>query len=457
MSGSSFSGHSHAPTQHGQSPSPNADTRTVGNDPLRIGRLPIHFFVFAVISFAIGVCALPLVIGQVSDYFYQAYPLALVHTFTLGWITATIMGVMYRYVPALTHHPISYPRLALWQLWIFILGATGMIVHFALGVWFGMWSAAIVVVGTVVLFAINMTPCLYRELGRGVAETGMFLSICMLIVAGSVGAMLGMDKDYNFLGGDVISNLAGHVHLAAMGWVTLTICAVSYRMLPAFLLPEITLPRSAVWQLWTLCFSVLLLGAILLLGWPGASILAIVACLSLSAYIVTIGRLVRSRRMPIDSTSRHAIAGIFWLVLSMIGGIILSFTGAQSLAGSRIAAAYGVVGLLGFFSNFIIGMSYQLFPGFVTRSRMILGWPMASISELSIRGPRWLVFVAFNAGVAVMAVGLLIGSATAALVGSIMIEAAGLGYALPTLWTISWAYRRSVPAASRSPLRVLPS
>ncbi len=77
-------------------------------DLLRIGRTPIHFFAAAVAFFAVGVAAMPLVITDVAAFFYQMRPLALVHTFTLGWITAAMMGVMYRYVPALTHHPVPY-------------------------------------------------------------------------------------------------------------------------------------------------------------------------------------------------------------------------------------------------------------------------------------------------------------------------------------------------------------
>ena len=183
---------------------------------LRIGRLPIHFFTSAVIWFAFGVAALPFLIGQIVDFFYQPPILALVHTFTLGWITASIMGVMYRYVPALTHHPIAYPRVAIWQLTVFIIGTIGIVSHFANGIWVGTWFSAGILIVSVAMFAANMIPCLYQQLGRGVAETGMFLSTCFLFVAASIGFVLSLDKTYNFLGGDVLTNLASHVHFAAI-------------------------------------------------------------------------------------------------------------------------------------------------------------------------------------------------------------------------------------------------
>ena len=426
-------------------------------DLLRIGRLPIHFFTVAVIFFACGAAALPFAMAMVIDFFYQPPVLALVHTFTLGWITAAIMGVMYRYVPALTRHPILYPRLAIWQLWLFIIGTIGIVSHFYNGIWVGTWFSAAIIIASALMFAANMLPCLYRQLGRAVAETGMFLSICMLIVAASIGFILALDKTYDFLGGDVLTNLASHVHFAALGWVTLTICAVSYRMIPAFLLPKIELPRSAIFQLWALAAAVIALGITLLAGMPGELFWSLAIALSLVAYMVTMGRLVRTRRMPIDFTARHAMAGIVWLLVAIVAGLILAAIGPQGLAGSRLASAYGALGLLGWISNFIIGMSYHLFPGFVSRVRAAAGWQIVTVAELMIERPRALVFGAFNAGLAVLIVGLLLASVVVAQIGGAAIAVAGITYSTTTIWTLSYAYRRAMPRAASNPLRILPS
>ncbi len=428
------------------------------NDPglLRIGRTPIHFFAVAVAFFAVGVAAMPFVIADVASFFYQMRPLALVHTFTLGWITAAMMGVMYRYVPALTHHPVPYPRMALVQLVLYVIGVSGMIAHFEIGIWLGLWLAAIVVVISVLMFAAEIIPCLWAQVGRGIAETGMFLGVCFLLLAAAIGLTLGLDKTYDFLGGSVLTNLSGHVHFAALGWVTLTICAVSYRMLPAFLLPKIELPAAAIWQLYALTIGIIGLGVTLLTGVAGATLWSSVIAVSLLAYIFTIGRLVRTRRMPLDWTSRHALCGVFWLVIAIAMGLALSVTGADGEYGSRIASAYGVMGLLGWISNFIIGMSYQLYPGFVARARTGLGWPAVTIAELSIPQTRPFVFIAYNLGVAMVAGGLLAGSIDLAVAGSACVAAGGLVYSAVTLWTLSFAYRAAMPSAARTDLRILP-
>ena len=424
---------------------------------LRIGRTPIHFFAVSVAFFAVGVAAMPFVIADVASFFYQMRPLGLVHTFTLGWITAAMMGVMYRYVPALTHHPVPYPRMALVQLVLYVIGVSGMIAHFEIGIWLGLWLAAIVVVISVLMFAAEIIPCLWAQVGRGVAETGMFLSVCFLLLAAAIGLTLGLDKTYDFLGGSVLTNLSSHVHFAALGWVTLTICAVSYRMLPAFLLPKIELPAAAIWQLYALTIGIIGLGVTLLTGVAGASLWSSMIAASLLAYIFTIGRLVRTRRMPLDWTSRHAICGVLWLVIAIAMGLALTVTGADGEYGSRIASAYGVMGLLGWISNFIIGMSYQLFPGFVARARTGLGWPAVTIAELSVPRTRPFVFIAYNLGVAMVAGGLLAGSIDLAVGGSACIAAGGVVYSAVTLWTLSFAYRAAMPSAARTDLRILPS
>ncbi|MGH8011836.1 MAG: hypothetical protein ACREQ4_04980 [Candidatus Binataceae bacterium] len=412
-------------------------------------RISVDFLTIATIFFAAGITAAPFVIGEALIYFYQPHLLALVHTFTLGWITATIMGVMYRYVPALTRRELPYPRLAFLQLIIFVLGTLGMIVHFALGVWSGVWSAAIVVIISIAMFMANLMACLWPRIGRAVTETGMGLGILMLLTAACVGFTLALDKTLNFLGGNVITNLAGHAHIAALGWVTLTICAVTYRMMPAFILPEVRLPKIALWQIYALAFGVMGLAVTLLAGLPGATAWACFIAIALLVYVLIVARMVRTRRAPLDWSSRHMITAILWLTAAAALGIALTRTGTQSVTGARLAAIYGTLGLMGWIGNFIIGMSYRLFPGFVSRARDGVGWSPVAIARLSIPQGRGFVFATFNAGLITMTAGFLRSGTMLTIGGAVIVAAGGLLYSATTLWTLSHAYRRE-PAVARA-------
>lgn len=411
-----------------------------------VALLPINFFFLAVLSFAAGVAAMPLVARMVAaEFFYGAWQLALVHTFALGWVTASIMGVMYRYVPALTRRTLPFPRLAVAQFVLFIIGVTGMVSHFAIGIWLGLWLAAMVMVLSVVLFAVNLMPLLWPQVTSGVAETGMFGAICFLLGAATLGTLLGMDKTYNFMGGSMFTNLGAHVCLAAIGWVTLAVCAVSYRMLPAFILPKIAVPRAATYQLYALMAGVVALAATLLAEAPGAILWSALVALSLLAYLVTMARLMRTRRIALDWTARHAVAGFVWLIGALVAGLVLVRTGIASLEDSRIAAAFGTAALLGFFSNFIIGMSYHLFPGFVVRARGAAGWTVVKAESLAHPRSRLAIFVLFNTGAAVLAGALLAGAAATAQSGAVLAALGGLTYVAVTLRTLSFAYRRAAP------------
>ena len=69
------------------------------------------------------------------------------------------------------------------------------------------------------------------------------------------------------------------------------------------------------------------------------------------------------------------------------------------------------MGLLGWMTNFIVGMSYHLLPGFVVGARSAAGLPLLSVAELSPPRARAFVFFSLNLGLLVLAAGLLAGEA----------------------------------------------
>ena len=421
-----------------------------------MSRLSIHFFVFAIVSFALGLAAAPWLVVEAVDFFYQPHLLALVHTFTLGWITPTIMGVMYRFAPALTKRPLRFERLALVQLGLYLIGVIGMVAHFAVGSWPGNWSSSALVVVSGVLFVVNLLPGLASGFERGVAEAGMFLSVVFFIAAATLGFLFALDKSVDLFGGSLIPNLGAHAALAGCGWITLTICALSYRFVPAFLLPKVLPAPHVRRQLYGIAFGATGLAATLIVSTGGAIIWSGIIVVALLAYAISLGRIVRSRQMPIDWTIRHALAGLGWLVIAAVIGLVLASVGAGSEAGSRFAAVYGIVGLFGWASNLIIGFSYQLFPAFVLRARAVDAPPM-TIADVSLARLRPWVFFAFNAGIVLLVFGFAAGQEWLVRLGATLLATGGLPYAAATLWTLSHAYRRSTPQTGEGSLRIVPS
>ena len=401
-----------------------------------------------------GTATAPWAAVKLADYFYQLQVLAWVHTFTLGWITSAMLGVMYRYVPAMTKRELRFPRMASVQLLLYFLGASGVVAHFMLGSWDGVWMAGAVVAFSVILFAINIVPCLAPGFGRGAAETGMLMAIFFLFCAGSLGSVLAFDKGRSLIPGTLMRNLSAHAHLAVLGWVTLTICAVSYRFMTALMGEQAQVPRSAIVQLFALAVATVVLFAALLAGVGNITVCAVVVGIALGSYAMIFRGIIAKRGGPINWTIRHALAAMVFLLLSIAAGIALAVTGVGSPFGARLASAYGVLGLLGWVSNFLVGMSYQLFAGFVSRARSALGWPHMSVAEISVSRGRPLVFCTLNAGVLIMAAGLLADRLTVAVTGASLVALAGLVYSAAMAWTLSFAYRRGTPSASNRILRI---
>jgi len=159
--------------------------------------------------------------------------------------------------------------------------------------------------------------------------------------------------------------------------------------------------------------------------------------------------------MPIDWTIRHALAGLGWLVIAAVVGLMLASVGAAGEAGSRLADVYGIVGLFGWASNLIIGFSYQLFPAFVLRARAVDA-PPVTIADVSLSRPRSWVFFAFNAGIVLLVFGFAAGQEWLVSLGAAALAVGGLPYCAVTLWTLSHAYRRSAPQTPEGAFRIVP-
>jgi hypothetical protein len=417
--------------------------------------LPPVFFACGVSSFAVALGAFPFLVPLLGEHFYQPPVLAVTHLVTLGWVSAVIMGVLYRYVPGLTKQPLRYPRLAIVQWAAFVAGTAGLVASLWLGRWSGAaWSAGVLAAAGVLLCA-NLWVLIGRASGRGVAEVGIVGASGFLVAAALVGLLLAFDKEYDLLPGGTFTNLAAHVHLAALGWVGITICALSFRFLPAFLLPQLDLRGAARRQVVLLAAWVVLLVATLL----ASSRLIVFAALGVAAafmvYLVLLVRMIGSHRMPIDWTARHAVASGVWLGIAIGLGLSLLATRVDLEPGGRLGAAYGVAALLGWMTNLVVGISYKLFPGFVAAARSERGRgavPTASLGvPQRVQAP---IFVLVNAGLGATVAGLCAGWPTTAFVGSIGVTAGGLTYVALVARTL--AFTLVDPPRSNDPLRVLP-
>ena len=159
--------------------------------------------------------------------------------------------------------------------------------------------------------------------------------------------------------------------------------------------------------------------------------------------------------MAIDWSLGHALAGMLWLIIAIGLSQAVTWLGAWSVEGASLAGALVTAALLGWAGNFIIGMSYQLFPGFVARVRATLRFPALTIAELSVSRPRPFILLGFNAGVIAIAAAFIVRAPTLAVAGGWLVLGAVVPYTAIISWTLSFAYRASKTPSGPS-LRIMP-
>lgn len=430
----------------GSGTGPRAEGRvaTGGSAP---ARLPPVLFVVSAVSFAASPFVGWAAAGALAEHFYHARVLALVHGLALGWVSSAMIGVLYRYVPSVSKRPLPYPRAAVLQATVFVAGTLGLVSGFWSGNW--AWAAA----GTAALFvsalllAANIVPPLLAAPRKGVAEVGILAGVVSLAAAAGLGMGFALDKLYPWAGGSLVSNLAAHAHLAAAGWVGAILCALSFRFLAAFLLPA-KLPFEEARRIVVAIAALVFVLAVSLLSRNRlASLAGIALAAAFGAYGVLFARMVSSRRLPLDWTARHALAATVWLAAAIGVGAFLAGHGPQDEAGSRLALAYGFVGFLGWVGNFLVGVSYKLFPGFVAGARAERGLARISVADLGFpERTKPPVFAAYNAAVLVLAGSSLAGSAAGLRAGFAVLAFAAAVYSRFALRTLAAGFFGSSPS-----------
>jgi hypothetical protein len=376
--------------------------------------LPVLYFGVAHVALAFAFVAVALDPRGVSGFFYHARMLAIVHLVTLGWITSAILGSLYLVGPIALRLPLPATRLDYIAFGLVVTGIVGMVAHFWIEEYAGMaWSAATVTTG-IIAVGVHVV----RRLGGAALPRAVSAHIALAFVnvlgAAAMGILIGFDKVYHFLGGFVLSNVFAHAHLAAIGWASMMVVGVAYRLLP-MVLPSEMPSGPGVWA------STILLQAgvsglfvTLLIRAPFAWAFALTIVGGFAAFLWHVVRMVRRPRprppgwRSPDPAVLHAGAAFTCLAIASVLGVWLTIA-ELSPSALRIAAAYGVFGLVGFLAQIVVGMEGRLLPLFAwywAYANSGYKGPVVSPHEMSWRAGQELVFVLWLFAVPALAGGL---------------------------------------------------
>ena len=330
---------------------------------------PLLYFGFAHLCLAAAFAAVALDPRGLAGFYYHPRMVAVVHLVTLGWITSSILGAVYMIGPMALRMPMPSRAADRWAFGLFAAGVTGMVVHFWVEEYWGMAGSGVFVTLAFLWVALRVFRGLSEAPIQRAVKLHFALGFLNLLGAAAAGLLLGLDKIFHFLPGYVLANVAAHAHLASLGWALMIVMGAGYRLLP-MLLPAAMPERSSLWA------SALLLEAGLLgllpglvarRAWAGAFALLVVA--GIAAFLREVLWMVRNPRPAPKELHRpdlgvvHVAQALVCLVLAAGLGLalVLSPDGEWKLSAIMV---YGVLGLIGFLAQMVIGVNARLLPLF---------------------------------------------------------------------------------------------
>lgn len=397
--------------------------------------IPLRHFAFALVSF--WVFAVAFVWGSFGKHllgfdFQARWALGLVHTLTLGWIAMTLFGVMCQMAPVLWETPLASPEIAKMAWWFFAFGIAG----FVGCLWAGFalyWIPAVFLVCAVALYLYVLLRTM--ALARQLDWTGKHLLLAMgyLVILATLGLLLAYDRDQGRLFADSEGVMIAHIHLALIGWVSLSIIGVSYRLVAMFSLSH--LDSKTPGRLALALINAGLMGLAidaLFFGHQWMRLWACVLSTGYLAYAFQMRRLFRERKRKIDPALAYTLAALVGGFVWAAFGVSLAFGWLPDTMGNR--AAYIFCALLGWATPFILGQIHKIIPFLVWLHVYSKGWkpptPLPKIADLTSERLAWAELAVFVPGVYAGVAGFLFKSYPLLRVGSVLLLTAATLYAL---------------------------
>jgi hypothetical protein len=396
--------------------------------------LPWLYFGVANVSLVLAFGAIAWDPRAAGGFFYHARLAALVHLVTLGWITSSILGALYVVGPIALRTPMPSGWRDVTAFAFVTVGLVGMVGHFWIQEFGGLaWSGIMVASGTLyvgwrILQGLRVAPI------DGAVKLHIAFAFANIAGASTMGVLLGFDKVYRFLPGFVLTNVFAHAHFAAIGWASMMVVGVGYRLLP-MVLPA-RMPRGVAMYASALLLEVGAVGLfVTLLRRSGYSLLfGLIVTAGFLVFAAHVGSMLKHRRQrPPDRPSpdyavRHAAQSFVSLVVTISIGILLAAVEPSELT-MRIALVYGVTALVGFLGQMVAGMQVRLLP--------LLGWytaahrgvdpqaipSPASVGSRQLEGAAWWLWLW---GVPALAIGFLLNAVPLLSAGAIALTAAAL-------------------------------
>lgn len=386
--------------------------------------LPGEHFAAAVAFLVLGTTGATVIAPDLAaGTFPSPGVIAVTHLFTLGWITTSIMGALYQFLPVALGEPIRSVRAAHAGFWLYVPGVASFVTGLLAGAGPLTTAGTILLGAGVLVFVVNLAATLRGATRRDVTWWALAGADLYLLLTLVLGLALAGNLQWGYLGGSRLLAVGTHLHVALGGWVLLVMVGVAHRLLPMFLLSHGAGDRCAR-------VAVALLGAgagVLAVGHHGPPIVSrwLPAALlgsGLMAFLLQARSFYRHRHRPtLDPGMRLAAGALGLLAL----GLALAGPAMLAEGGLRFATAYVLVLVLGI-SLFVAAHYYKIIPFLVWYHRF---GPLAgrrkvpSVSELYSARQATAAGALLVLGTLTLAGAAALGASVAARVGALLLTA----------------------------------
>jgi hypothetical protein len=426
----------------------------VSTERLPARRLPLLYIGTAHVSLGVACLVAAWWPQSIAGFFYHAWLLGIVHLITLGWISFSILGAIYLVGPLALQMAMPVRRADYVAYTLGVVGLIGMVCHFWLQESAGMALAAATVAAGILYMTARIAARVQRAKVQPAVKLHVVLACANFWIAATMGVLIAFDKAWPFLPGFVLAHVFAHAHLAAIGWVTMMVVGVAYRLLPMIVPSKIASGRSMYASAVLLEAGVLGLFVTLLVGSRLAAVFGLMIVAGLIAFGTRVAWML-GHRVPRPAAAPqpdfgllHAAAAGVWLVFASGLGIYLLFSGTTETT-LRAAAAYGVFGLVGFLAQMVTAMEARLIPMVAWLwSYAGSGYRVVPLSPhlMRDRALQTLVFAGWTIGVPLLAAGMFWESAMLIRIGAwALFIGVGVG-AIDTAFVV-------VPAVQRTTIR----
>ncbi|MGN6644276.1 MAG: hypothetical protein ACTHKU_14895, partial [Verrucomicrobiota bacterium] len=230
---------------------------------------------------------------------------------------------------------------------------------------------------------------------------------------------------------DAISAMHAHAHLGGVGFFTMLIVGVSYKLIPMFTLSEVQSVRRARASVALLNLGLAGSFFTILLRSPWKFAFALVSVAALLLYGWELIAIVRARkRRALDWGIRYFLTAVALLIPLAVLSLTLSWPGLPlNPFTGQLENLYGFLGLIGVVSFAIVGMLYKIIPFLVwfgIYSKHIGRAKVPSLAEMYSHRLQMVGYWSFLVGLGVISAGILSQSELGVRLGSICFAASVL-------------------------------